>query len=112
LFRSEAKYVAMSETMKKISIVYYLLVNLGILVKLPIIMRTDKISVIFMAGNPSSGVRTRQIDIRYHFIREDLEDDFIKIIFMRIKENDVDIFNKNVKKEAYEKHTVKFLRKW
>jgi hypothetical protein len=31
---------------------------------------------------------------------------------VRTNENDADIFTKNVKKETYEKHVVKFLGKW
>ena len=109
---SEAEYVAMSEAVKEIRFVYYLLVSLGIAVKLPIIVRTDNIGAIFMAENASSGVRTRHIDTRYHFIREHLEDGFIKIIFVRTNDNDADIFTKNVNKETYEKHVEKFLGKW
>ena len=112
LSSSEAEYVAMSEAVKEIRFVYYLLVSLGIAVKLPIIVRTDNIGAIFMAENASSGVRTRHIDTRYHFIREHLEDGFIKIIFVRTNDNDADIFTKNVNKETYEKHVEKFLGKW
>jgi hypothetical protein len=61
LSSSEAKYVAISEVVKEIRFVYYHLVSLGISVKLPIIVRTDNIGAIFMAENPSSGVRTRHI---------------------------------------------------
>jgi Sec-independent protein secretion pathway component TatC len=54
LSRSEAKYVVMSEAVRKIRFVYYLLVSLGISFKLPIIVRNDYIGVIFMAENPSN----------------------------------------------------------
>jgi hypothetical protein len=79
-FRIEAKYVAMSEAVKEIRFVYYLLVSLEISVKQTIIVRTDNIGKIFMAENPSSGVCTIYIDILYHFTREHMEDGFIKII--------------------------------
>jgi hypothetical protein len=49
LFSSEAKYVAMSEVVKVIMLVYYLLLSLEISAKLPIIMRTNNIGAIFMA---------------------------------------------------------------
>jgi hypothetical protein len=68
LSSSEAEYVAMSEAEKEIRFVYYLFESLGISVKLPIIVRLDNIGAIFMAENASSGVRTRHIDTRYHFI--------------------------------------------
>ena len=109
LSSSEAEYVAMSEAVKEIRFVYYLLESLGISVKLPIIVRIDNIGAIFMAENASSGVRTRHIDTRYHFIREHIEDGSIQIEFVRTSVNDADIFTKNVNKETYEKHIVKFL---
>jgi hypothetical protein len=67
LSSSEAEYVAMSEAVKEIRFVYYLLESLGISVKLPIIVRIDNIGAIFMAENASSGVCTRHFDTRYHF---------------------------------------------
>ena len=110
--RSVAEYVAMSEAVKDIRLVYCLLESFEISVKLPIIVRTDNIGAIFMAENSSSGVRTRYTDTRYHVIREHVEDGFIKIVFVQTDDNDAEIFTKNVNKEMYEKHIVKFLGKW
>ena len=64
-----------------------------------------------MAENSSSGVRTRHVDTRYHFVREHVEDGFIKIVFVKSMENNADLFTKNVGKESYEKHVIKFLGK-
>jgi hypothetical protein len=82
----------MSEAMKEIRFVYFLLVSLGISVKPPIIVITNNIGAIFMAENPSSGVRTSHIETRYHFIREHVKNGFIKIISVRTNKNDADIF--------------------
>jgi hypothetical protein len=57
----------MSEAVKEIRFVNYLLESLGISVKLPIIIRTDNIGAIFMAENSFSGVSTRHIDTSRHF---------------------------------------------
>jgi hypothetical protein len=94
----------MSESLKKISFVYYLLVSLGISVKLSIILKTDNIGTIFMAKNPSSGVCTRHVDYQYHFIREHMEDGFTNIVFVRTNGNDADVLTKNV-------NAMKFLGK-
>jgi hypothetical protein len=112
LYRIEAEYVAMSEAVKEISFVYYLLVNVRISVKLPTILRRDNIGAIVMTENPSSETRIRHIDIRYHFLCKHVVDGVIKIIFVKKSENDADIFTKNVNKESYEKNDVKFLGKW
>jgi hypothetical protein len=101
----EAEYVAISETVKKIRFVYYLLVSLEISVKLTIIVRTDSIGAIFMAENISSGNHTRHIDTWYHFILEHLEVGFTKIIFLRTNNYDLKIF-KNVNQETYKKRLL------
>jgi hypothetical protein len=56
---SEVEYMAMSEAMKEIHLIFNLLRGMGIPVKLSIMVRTDNIDSIFMAENTSSGVRTR-----------------------------------------------------
>jgi hypothetical protein len=84
---------------------------MGVEVKLPIVVKSDNVGAIFMAENSSSGVRTHHIDTRYHFVREHVEDGFIKIVFVKSEENNADVFTKNVGKEAYEKHVSKFIGK-
>ena len=96
---------------KEIRFIFYLLTSMLIEVKLPIIVRCDNVGAIFMAENSSSGVRTRHVDIRYHFVREHVVDDFIKIVFAKSCENDADLFTKNVSKDTYTKHMNNFLGK-
>jgi hypothetical protein len=60
---------------------------MGVQIKLPIVVRYDNIGAIFMAENSSSGVRTRHIDTRYHFMREHVVDEFIKITFVKSDKN-------------------------
>jgi hypothetical protein len=60
----------MLEPVKKICFIYFLLKAMGVDDKLPIVVRCDNVVAIFMAENSSSGIRTRHIDTRYHFVRE------------------------------------------
>ena len=66
LSSSEAEYVAMSEAVKEIRFIYYLLRDIGIEVDLPILVKTDNVGAMFMAQNASSGVRTRHVDVTPH----------------------------------------------
>ena len=84
---------------------------LGIEIKYPIVVNVDNVGAIFLASSPSSGQRTRHIDIRYHFVREFIEDGVLKIIFVRSEENDSDMFTKNVTEILYKKHGNKFMDK-
>ena len=47
-----------------------------------------------MSKNASTGVRTRHVDIRNHFVREFIEEAFIKIEFVHSIENDADILRR------------------
>jgi hypothetical protein len=107
LSTSEAGYAAMLEAFREIRFISYLLRDMSIPVKLSIMVRTDNTGEMFMGENPSSGVRTRRIDIRYHFIREHVEDGFIKIVFVKTDEMDSGLFTKNVNEDSYERHVVK-----
>jgi hypothetical protein len=66
----------------------------------------------FMAQNSSSGVKTRHIDISYHFVRENLGEGIIKIEFVKSIKNQSDIFTKNVTQEIYERHVEKILEEY
>jgi hypothetical protein len=56
---------------------------MGIKVKLPIIVQVDNIDAIFMMENVWTGSRTKHVEMKYHFVREYVEDGFTKIIFVR-----------------------------
>ena len=64
-----------------------------------------------MSSMNTSSNRTKHIDVRYHFVREFVEDKFIYIMFVRTKENDADIFTKNLDGNSYEEHAYKFIIK-
>jgi hypothetical protein len=108
LSSTEAEYVAIFEVVKELKFIYYFLSDLHIKVNLPIVVKMDNIGVIFMSKNASTGFRTWQVGTRYHFVREFIEDGFIKIEFVRSVEIDSDLFTKNVHQEFYVKHTMKF----
>jgi hypothetical protein len=82
--------------------------DLQIKVNLPIVVKTDNIGAIFMSENSLTGFRNWHVDTRFHFVREFIEDGFIKIEFVRSAENDSDIFTKNVDQELSAKHKRNF----
>jgi hypothetical protein len=63
LLSTEAKYIVISEAVKKVKFIYYLLSDLHIKVNLPIVVKTDNIGAIFMSGNASTGFRTWHVDL-------------------------------------------------
>jgi hypothetical protein len=105
LSSTEAEYVTISEAVKELKFIYYLLCDLHIKVNLPIVVKTDNIVAICMSENSLTGFRTWYVDTRYHFVREFIKDGFIKIKFVRSVKNYSDLFTNNVNQELYEKHT-------
>jgi hypothetical protein len=62
LSRTEAKYVAISEAVKELKIIYYLLSDLHIKANLPIVVITENIGAIFMSEKALTGFRTQHMD--------------------------------------------------
>ncbi|KAK2996036.1 hypothetical protein RJ640_002196 [Escallonia rubra] len=62
----------------------------------------DNKSAIAMAKNPVFHSRTRHIALKYHFIREAIEDGEIELEFCRSKEQVADIFTKALPRERFE----------
>ena len=60
-----------------------------------------------MSENVSVSTRTKHVDIRYRFVQEFVLDGFSKIIFVRTKMNDADIFTKNLGGDLYNWHSRK-----
>ena len=109
LSSSEAELVAASEAVKEIVFVMQVLNSIGIPVETPVIVRVDNMGAIFMAENASSSVRTRHIDIRWHFTRNLTKDKIIKIVFVKTAENKSDGFTKNVSADTHVRHTPDFV---
>jgi hypothetical protein len=82
---------------------------MGIIVEIPIIVRVNNVGAIFMSENASTSSQTRHVDIRYHFVREYVEDGFIRIIFVCSEENLADEFTKNVTGNIYDAHVNEYM---
>jgi hypothetical protein len=108
LSSTEAEYVAVSETVREIKFVIQILESMMLQIDYPVIVRVDNVGAIFLANNKTTNERTKHVDIRHHFVREYIEDGIIKIVFVKSKDNDSDIFTKNLTGEGYERHVQKF----
>ena len=99
----------MSEAAKEISFIVQLLESMSVEVKKPIVVYVDNISAIFMSENASATSRTRHIDARYHFVREFIEEGFLKIGFVKTTENKSDLFTKNASSNIYDSHVQDYV---
>jgi hypothetical protein len=111
LSSTEAEFVALSEAAKEVKFVYQVLCSMGIFVKLPIVVRVDNVGAIFIGNNVTVSQRSKHIDIKYHFVREFIQDEFLTVIFVKSAENDSDLMTKNLGGELHRTHSSKLVTK-
>jgi hypothetical protein len=109
LSSSEAEYVAVSEVCMEVMFVKQILEFLQVKLKLPINILVDNVGAMFLTENQSVSQRTRHIDVRYHFIRNYVEDGIVQVNFVRSEHNDADVFTKNLGSDAFKRHVSKFI---
>ena len=59
------EYVALSKAVKEEMFMIQLLVSMKIIVKYPVMVKVDNVSVILMASNITTTCHTKHVDIRY-----------------------------------------------
>ncbi|GJS89358.1 hypothetical protein Tco_0771994 [Tanacetum coccineum] len=65
-------------------------------------MYYDSKSVIAISCNPVQHSKTKHIDIRYHFIKEHVENGTVELYFVGIEYQLADLFTKSLPKERFE----------
>ena len=79
LSTTEAEYVAASEVVKEIKLLYQMLRSMEIKVPLPTKVQVDNVGAIWLANNTSVSERTKHVDLRAHFLRDMIKDQLIEI---------------------------------
>ena len=64
---------------------------------------SDNQEAIFISSNPITERRSKHIDVRYHYVRELVEDKKVEVFYISTDENPADLFTKNLGR-------VKFLK--
>ncbi|XP_019262410.1 PREDICTED: uncharacterized protein LOC109240233 [Nicotiana attenuata] len=67
----------------------------------------DNTSALNMAKNPVQHKRTKRIDVRHHFLRDDVEKGLICMKFCSTEDQIADIFTKALSREHFEKNRLK-----
>ena len=99
---TEAEYMALSDCSRQAVWMQHVFKELGIL-QGPVPICTDNEGAIFIASNPVQERCTKHIDMRYHYVRECVEEKHVELFWVPTNENPVDMFTKNL-------GHVKFLR--
>ena len=86
---------------KEILFVKGILEFMKVMLQLPIKVHVDNKGEIFISQNPTVK-RTKNIDTRYHFIRQYIKDGVIEIEFVQTEKNKSDIMTKNFAKYKHQ----------
>ena len=90
---TETEYVAVSEVVKEIKVLYQVLRSMETKVPLPIEVQVDNVGGIWLVKNSSVSERTTNVDL--------IKDQVIEINFVKSAENDSDIMTKNQQGQHY-----------
>ena len=104
LSSSEAEYVAISKLCVEFLFVRMILEFLGKKINYPIIVQCDYIGAIFIDHNTKNSHRKKHIDTHYHFVSKYVEDNVVKLIFVKSADNQADPYTKNVGVESFKRN--------
>lgn len=107
LSTAEAEYVALSTATQEAIWLRRLLADMGEPPEGPTEIYEDNQGAISMAKNPVGHARTKHIDIRYHFVRERVQDGAITLKYIGTDEMVADILTKPLPKHRFEKLVTK-----
>ena len=99
----EAEYIALAHGLKETLWTYQILLTMGIQIELPMTVFEDNQACIQIADNPISQRRTRHIDIRYHFVRDYIEDGTIAMQYCQSAQMLADIMTKIMPRPTFVK---------
>lgn len=101
LSTAEAEYVALSQAAQECTWLTRLLSDLGMDVT-PTVILEDNQGAIAIAKNPVDHSRTKHIDIRYHYIRECVQNGQIQLQYCPTDDMRADILTKPLPKQKFE----------
>ncbi|XP_070029882.1 secreted RxLR effector protein 161-like [Nicotiana sylvestris] len=106
LLTAEAEYVAATSCCAQLLWIKQQLEDFGGLIK-SVPLLCDNTGTLNMAKNQVQHKRTKQIDARHHFLRDNVEKGLICMKFYSTEDQIADIFTKALSREQFERNRVK-----
>ena len=75
----------------------------------PMKIKTNNVGAMFTAETANATKRTRHVDVKYHYMRQEIENGDVELEFVRSEDNLADMFTKNVSKAIMDLHKTKFM---
>ena len=102
LSSTEVEYIAAAHAVKEAIWLRCLLTELGESLKLPTTLFIDNQSAMAIARNPEFHDRTKHIEVRYHFLRQVVDDGEIHLEYLPTGEQIADVLTKGLSREKHE----------
>jgi hypothetical protein len=106
----EAEYIALCECVREITYLRSISTFLDDPSPSPTVVHEDNQGTIDLVHNPIHHNRTKHIDVRYHYIRETVEHDQVRIVKVPTGLNRADLFTKPVTAELFHRHVSALMR--
>jgi DNA-dependent RNA polymerase auxiliary subunit epsilon len=90
----EAEYMSLSSAIQEAKFLSQLLNDFLVESSNPVSLYCDNQGAIALAKNPVQHQRSKHIDIRYHFIRQEIQKGSVNVMYVTSNENVADIFTK------------------
>jgi hypothetical protein len=111
LSTTEAEFIAAVECVKDMKWMKNVLMELGEMKKSDImIMLEDNQATISNLKNPSSRGRNKHLDLKYHYIANQIESSMIEIHYIESEHNIADLFTKPLQRNTFQKHRESMYR--
>ena len=94
--------MVLSDCSQQVSWVHNIFYKLGMSLG-PFLVYGDNQGSIFIGSNPVQEIRTKHIDVKYHYVRECIGKKKIDMFFVPSEDNTADIFTKNLRRIKFEK---------
>ena len=107
LSTTEAEYVALSAATQEAVWLSRLLTDIKAPPKAPILIKEDNQGTIAVARNLVSHNRTKHIDIKFHYVREALEDGIIDLTYCPTEQMTADMLTKPLAHQQFETFHLK-----
>ncbi|CAM9857435.1 unnamed protein product, partial [Chrysoparadoxa australica] len=103
LSSTEAELVALTEVAKTVMWLRQVGRPLGLSTD-AVWLGEDNQAALFLSGNPASTKRSRHVDIRYHWVREAVQNGHIQLYYLQTQRNTADAFTKQLPKDLLYTH--------
>ena len=101
LSTTEAKYIAIVACCTQVMWMKQTLQDMKVSIDEHISIKCDNTSAISISKNPVLHSKTKHIQIKYHFLREQVAQKLVKLEYVPTKEKIADIFTKPLAKEPF-----------